>query len=97
MERDLDFEAEEGAGEGPAGVGLGVETGVGGSGAKGGGEGNAEGVEVEMPYLMGQVAAVIEEVKPAREIVEEIIRGAGERLMGAETMVRWERGRESKL
>lgn len=95
MERDLDLEVGEGAGDGPVSVGF--ETGVGGSGLKGEGEGNAERVEVEMPYLMGQVAAVIEEVKPAREIIEEMIRGAGERLMGAGGMVRWERERESKL
>lgn len=36
--------------------------------------------DTDMPYLMGQVAGVIGEVKPAKEIVEEMVRGAVEML-----------------
>ncbi|KAL0258365.1 hypothetical protein SLS55_007541 [Diplodia seriata] len=35
-----------------------------------------EGKDVDMPFLMGQVAAVIADVKPAREIVEDMVREA---------------------
>ena len=35
-----------------------------------------EGRDVDMPFLMGQVAAVIGEVKPAREIVQDMVREA---------------------
>jgi NAD(P)H-dependent flavin oxidoreductase YrpB (nitropropane dioxygenase family) len=35
-------------------------------------------VEVDFPYLMGQVAGVIGEVKPARQIVDEMVREAVE-------------------
>ncbi|RMZ91586.1 hypothetical protein DV736_g1172, partial [Chaetothyriales sp. CBS 134916] len=34
--------------------------------------------DVEMPYLMGQVCGVINDIKPAREIVEDMIRQAVE-------------------
>lgn len=33
-------------------------------------------VDVDIPFLMGQVAGVINEVKPAREIVEELVSDA---------------------
>ena len=33
-------------------------------------------VEVEIPFLMGQVAAIIRDVKPARQIVEDMVREA---------------------
>ena len=39
-----------------------------------------EGKDVDFPYLMGQVAAVIGDVKPAREIVEGMVREAVGRL-----------------
>lgn len=39
-----------------------------------------EDKEVDFPHLMGQVAAVIEEVKPAKQIVEDMVRGAVENL-----------------
>ena len=32
--------------------------------------------DVDMPFLMGQVAGVIGEIKPAGEIVEEMVAGA---------------------
>lgn len=36
--------------------------------------------DVDMPFLMGQVAAIIKEIKPAREIVEDMVREAVEML-----------------
>lgn len=36
--------------------------------------------EVDPPFLMGQVAAVIKDIKPAREIVEEMVQQAVEQL-----------------
>ena len=53
-----------------------------------------EGKEVDMPYLMGQVSAVVGEVKPAREIVEGMVSEAVECLREAVSLVG---GRESKL
>lgn len=35
-----------------------------------------DGKDVDMPFLMGQVAAVIRDVKPARQIVEEMVQEA---------------------
>ena len=35
-----------------------------------------EGRDVDMPFLMGQVAAIIDDVKPAREIVQEMVKEA---------------------
>ncbi|KAJ9659219.1 hypothetical protein H2201_007483 [Coniosporium apollinis] len=35
-----------------------------------------EGKDVDIPFLMGQVAGVISEVKPAKEIVEEMVKEA---------------------
>ena len=32
-----------------------------------------EADDLEMPFLMGQVAAIIKDVKPAKEIIEELI------------------------
>ncbi len=37
-------------------------------------------VDVEIPFLMGQVAAIIKDVKPARAIVEDMVREAVEQL-----------------
>ncbi|MCJ1357179.1 MAG: hypothetical protein MMC33_007175 [Icmadophila ericetorum] len=51
--------------------------------------------EVDMPFLMGQVAGVIGEIKPAREIVEEMVRDAVDMLRTGQGFVRNERG--SKL
>lgn len=39
-----------------------------------------DGKDVDIPFLMGQVAAVIKDVKPAKEIVEEMVKEAVERL-----------------
>ena len=52
-------------------------------------------VEVDFPFLMGVVAAVVGEVKPAKEIVEGMVKEAVEmlRLGGSYVAV----GRESKL
>lgn len=53
-----------------------------------------EGVDVDIPFLMGQVAAVIEDVKPARQIMEEMIREAVDMLRLGQTYIG---GKESKL
>ena len=37
-------------------------------------------VDVDVPFLMGQVAAIIRDVKPAREIVEDMVREAVQQL-----------------
>lgn len=37
-----------------------------------------DGRDIDMPYLMGQVAAVIKDIKPAKEIVEDMVREACE-------------------
>ena len=36
-----------------------------------------EDVEVEFPFLMGEVAAMIGDVRPAKDIVEDMVREAG--------------------
>ncbi|KAI9671561.1 MAG: hypothetical protein M1817_003613 [Caeruleum heppii] len=51
--------------------------------------------EVDLPFLMGQVAAVVEEVRPAGEIMEGMVREAVERLGRGEEYIG--RGREVKL
>ena len=35
-----------------------------------------DGKDVDMPFLMGQVSAVIKDIKPARDIVEDMVREA---------------------
>ena len=52
-------------------------------------------VDVDFPFLMGQVAAVIGDVKPARRIVEDMVREAVEMLRLGQSYVG--NGRESKL
>lgn len=37
-----------------------------------------DGKDIDMPYLMGQVAAVIKDIKPAKEIVDDMVREACE-------------------
>ena len=54
---------------------------------------DSEDVEVDMPYLMGQVAGVIGDVKPARQIVEEMVREAVEMLQKGQGYI----GRRSKI
>lgn len=54
-----------------------------------------EGREVDMPFLMGQVSAVVGEIKPAREIVEGMVTEAVECLRAANEWV--EMGKRSRL
>ena len=44
------------------------------------GAGRGKAVEVDMPFLMGQVAALVGDVKPAGQIVEDMVREAVEML-----------------
>lgn len=53
-----------------------------------------EGVDVDIPFLMGQVAAVIQDVKPARQILEDMVREAVAMLRLGQTYIG---GKESKL
>jgi len=53
-----------------------------------------DGVDVDIPFLMGQVAAVIQDVKPARQILEDMVREAVAMLRLGQTYIG---GRESKL
>lgn len=39
-----------------------------------------DGKDVDIPFLMGQVAAVIKDVKPARAIVEDMVKEAAQAL-----------------
>ena len=50
-------------------------------------------IEVDMPYLMGQVAGVIKDIKPAGEIVAEMIGEATEMLQQGQSYI----ARDSKL
>ncbi len=52
-----------------------------------------EGKDVDIPFLMGQVAAVIGEIKPAKEIVEDMVKEAVDMLKLGQSYL----GRESKL
>ena len=54
-----------------------------------------EDKEVDFPFLMGQVAGVIGDIKPAREIVEGMVKEAVEMLKAGAGFVKGER--ESKL
>lgn len=57
-----------------------------------------DGVDVDIPFLMGQVAAVIKDVKPAGVIVEDMVREAVELLKrGNEFTCRPMGSREAKL
>lgn len=55
-----------------------------------------EGKDVDMPFLMGQVAGIISDVKPARVIVEEMVGEAVEMLRLGQSYIRGGGG-ESKL
>jgi hypothetical protein len=46
-----------------------------------------DGKEIDIPFLMGQVAGVIGEVKPARAIVDEMVDEAVEMLRLGQTYV----------
>lgn len=50
-----------------------------------------EGKDVDFPFLMGQVAAVVEEVKPARLIVAEMVHEAVQVLESRQRYIRKER------
>ena len=50
--------------------------------------------EVDMPFLMGQVAAIIQDIKPAKEILEDMVRQAVQQLKLGATYVE---GGKSKL
>ncbi|KAK7532116.1 oxidoreductase [Phyllosticta citribraziliensis] len=54
-----------------------------------------DGVDVDIPFLMGQVAGVIRDVKPAKAIVEEMVQEAIERLRTTNEFVG--SGEKSKL
>lgn len=54
-----------------------------------------EDKEVDMPFLMGQVAAMIPDIKPARAIVEDMVKEAVERLEVGQAYMSG--GRRSKL
>ncbi|KAM3076050.1 hypothetical protein ACMFMG_006437 [Clarireedia jacksonii] len=57
-----------------------------------------QGNDVDIPHLMGVVAGVIEDVKPAGVIVDEMVKEAVERLKCAkEFLGEGQKGRESKL
>lgn len=53
-----------------------------------------DGVDVDIPFLMGQVAAVIQDIKPARQIMEDMVREAVTMLRLGQTYIG---GKESKL
>ena len=53
-----------------------------------------DGVDVDIPFLMGQVAAVIQDVKPAKQIMEEMVTEAVGMLRLGQTYIG---GKESKL
>ncbi|KIV94539.1 hypothetical protein PV10_02295 [Exophiala mesophila] len=50
--------------------------------------------EVDMPFLMGQVAAIIQDIKPAKEILEDMVRQAVQQLRLGATYIE---GGKSKL
>ncbi|KAI4130796.1 MAG: hypothetical protein LQ338_001568 [Usnochroma carphineum] len=54
-----------------------------------------DGEDVDFPFLMGQVAAVIQDIKPARQIVDEMVAEAICMLERGQQYIR--RGRESRL
>jgi len=49
--------------------------------------------DVDIPFLMGQVAGVIKEIKPAKEIVDDMVREAIEMLRLGQTYI----GKDSRL
>jgi len=54
-----------------------------------------EGRDVDLPFLMGQVAGVIKDIKPAKEIVEDMVQEAVQMLQLGNSYIG--SGRESKL
>lgn len=51
-------------------------------------------VDVDMPFLMGQVAAIIKDIKPAKDIVEDMVREAVQQLELGQSYIE---GPKSKL
>ncbi len=43
--------------------------------------------EIDMPYLMGQVAAIVKDIKPAKQIVDEMVTQAVDMLRLGHTYI----------
>lgn len=52
-----------------------------------------QGKDVDIPFLMGQVSGIIKDIKPAKEIVEDMVREAVEMLRLGQTYL----GKDSRL
>lgn len=52
-----------------------------------------DGKDVDFPFLMGQVSGIITDIKPAKQIVEDMVREAVEMLRIGQGYL----GRESRL
>lgn len=52
-----------------------------------------QGKDVDIPFLMGQVSGIIKDIKPAKQIVEDMIREAVEMLRLGQTYL----GKDSRL
>jgi hypothetical protein len=52
-----------------------------------------QGKDVDIPFLMGQVSGIIQDIKPAKEIVEDMVREAIEMLRLGQTYL----GKNSRL
>jgi len=52
-----------------------------------------DGKDVDIPFLMGQVAGVIKDIKPAREIVNDMVKEAVDMLRLGQSYI----GKDSKL
>ena len=44
-----------------------------------------EGKEVDIPFLMGQVSGIIKDIKPAKQIIEDMVREAVDMLRLGQT------------
>lgn len=52
-----------------------------------------QGKDVDIPFLMGQVSGIIKDIKPAKQIVEDMVREAVEMLRLGQTYL----GKDSRL
>ena len=52
-----------------------------------------QGKDVDIPFLMGQVSGIIQDIKPAKEIVEDMVREAIKMLRLGQTYL----GKNSRL
>jgi hypothetical protein len=52
-----------------------------------------DGKDIDIPFLMGQVSGVIEDIKPAKQIVEDMVREAVDMLRVGQSYL----GRDSRL